>query len=289
MHPVRIGQVTVTRVVEIEGANSPRFTQALFPELDQERLAAHREWLAPYFLEPDTGKLVMSVHAFVVRTRYHTLLVDTCVGNSKNRQMKIWHQRQGPFLEDLARAGVRPEQVDCVLCTHLHADHVGWNTRLVSGSWVPTFPNATYLLARKEWDYWKDKDGDEYGAVIADSVRPVVEAGLVRWFAGEHPIDDEALIVPTPGHTPGHVSLRLASQGEEAVITGDMIHHPFQCAEPDIVSGFCVQPDQARATRRAFLERYADRSTLILGTHFAAPTAGRIVHRGGVFRLALAE
>jgi len=280
MKQIQFGDVTIFRVVELEGANSHRFSQSLFPDLTEEVLAPHRDWLAPHFLEPETGKLVMSIHSFVVRTRHHTILVDTCVGNGKKRNVPIWHMREGPFLEDLAKAGVQPDSVDYVLCTHLHVDHVGWNTRLVDGRWVPTFPNATYLFAQKEWDYWKDKDGDGFGEIIGDSVRPIVEANLAQLVDGEHGIDDEASLLPTPGHTPGHVSLRLASGGREAIITGDMLHHPFQCGAPEVTSSFCVDPDQSRATRKAFLERYADSDTTILGTHFAAPTAGRIRSAG---------
>jgi glyoxylase-like metal-dependent hydrolase (beta-lactamase superfamily II) len=280
---LEFGDISVTRVVEIDTPNSPRFTQYLFPTLTDEHLARHRAWLEPHFLEPDTGRLKMNIQAFVVRTRHHVILVDPCVGNDKNRAVRIWHQRQGTFLDDLARAGLRLEDVDYVLCTHLHVDHVGWNTRRVNGSWVPTFPKAKYLFSRMEWEYWRDKEGDEFGEVITDSVRPVVEAGRVELFEGELELDDQAHIVPTPGHTPGHVSLVLRSGRREAVITGDMIHHPIQLAHPDIATGACVDPDQAVVTRRAFLERYADTGAHILGTHFSGPTAGRIVERGGAF------
>jgi glyoxylase-like metal-dependent hydrolase (beta-lactamase superfamily II) len=283
MDSVSIGQVSVSRVVEIDTPNSPKFTQYLFPSLTEEHLAEHRHWLAPHFIEPETDRLRMNIQMFIVRTRHHLILVDTCIGNGKNRTVKIWHQRQGTFLEDVARAGVRLEDVDYVLCTHLHVDHVGWNTRLEQGRWVPTFPKAKYLFARQEWDYWEPKEGDEFGEVITDSVRPIVDAGRVQLIEGEHAIDDEAVILPTPGHTPGHVSLRLKSGGEEGVITGDMIHHPIQMAELGIASGACVNPEQANATRRAFLERYADTSTRILGTHFSGPTVGRVVGKGKAF------
>ena len=283
MDAVKIGQVSVGRVVEIDTPNSPKFTQYLFPSLTGEHLAEHRHWLAPHFLEPETDRLRMNIQMFIVRTRHHLILVDTCIGDFKNRTVRNWHQRRGHFLDDVARAGVRPQDVDYVLCTHLHVDHVGWNTRLERGRWVPTFPRAKYLFARQEWEYWRDKDGDGFGEVIADSVRPVVDAGLAELIEGEHAIDDEALILPTPGHTPGHVSLRLKSGGEEAVITGDMIHHPIQLAEPELASGACVDPAQAIATRRAFLERYADTGARILGTHFGGPMEGRIVGKGKAF------
>lgn len=284
MTPIQIGDITVSRIVELEGPNSPRFTASLFPELNDDVLAPHLEWLAPRFIDSASGLLVMSIHAFIVRTRHHTIVVDTCIGNDKNRNVSYWNQRHGPFLDDLKKAGVQPEAVDYVLCTHLHVDHVGWNTRLEEGRWVPTFPNAKYLFARDEWDYWQHKSGDGTGDMIDDSVRPIIDAGLAELVEGEHAIDDDATIIPTPGHTPGHVSLRLSSNGSEGVITGDMIHHPFQFALPEITSAFCVDPDLARSTRRAFLDRYAERDVTILGTHFPAPTAGRIVGHGDAWR-----
>ena len=177
------------------------------------------------------------------------------------------------FLERLGAAGFPPESIDLVLCTHLHVDHIGWNTRLQDGQWVPTFPRARYLFARKEWAHWSTRDGDEYGPIIADSVRPVVEAGRADLVEGDHRISEELALEPTPGHTPGHV-----------VITGDLMHHPVQCGEPDWNSNFCDDQAMARATRRAFCARYADGEVTILGTHLGAPTAGRIVSHGRAWR-----
>jgi len=285
MDSIQIGQVRVSRVIEIDTPNSPRFTQYLFPSLTAEQVAEHRHWMAPHYWEPESDRMRMNIQMFVVRTRHHLILVDTCIGDGKNRSVRIWHQRQGAFLEDLGRAGVRPDEVDYVLCTHLHVDHVGWNTRLDKGIWVPTFPKAKYLFAQQEWDYWKDKEGDGFGEVIADSVRPIVNAGLAQLVKGEYAIDDEAVILPTPGHTPGHVSLRLTSDGQEGLITGDMIHHPIQMAELDLTSGACIDPRQANATRRSFLERFAGSGARILGTHFAGPLGGRIVEKGKAFGL----
>ena len=196
------------------------------------------------------------------------------------------HERRGNFLQDLQAAGVAPEAVDFVLCTHLHIDHVGWNTRLQNGRWAPTFPRARYLFGRKDWEYFAANDAAVGGGrdVVDESVRPVVEAGQVDLIDGEHAIEDGVVIEPLPGHTPGQVSLRLTSQGKVALMTGDLMHHPVQCAEPQWNSVACADADMARAARRRFLERYAETDVLILTAHFAAPTGGHIVTAGDAWR-----
>jgi glyoxylase-like metal-dependent hydrolase (beta-lactamase superfamily II) len=189
-----------------------------------------------------------------------------------------------PFLGDLAAAGFPREEVDTVICTHLHFDHVGWNTMLVDGEWVPTFPNARYLLCRDEWEHWGREGASGYAATIDDAVQPVVDAGLADLVASDHRVTDEIRLEPTPGHTPGHVSVRLASGGADAVITGDLMHHPVQVAEPTWQTPFDSDPAAAIATRRAFCARYADRPVTVLGTHFHHPTAGRIVSHRDAWR-----
>jgi glyoxylase-like metal-dependent hydrolase (beta-lactamase superfamily II) len=275
----KIGTATIARVIEIEGASPGTF---FFQEATPERLLQHA-WLKPHFLTED-GRVIAAIHCFVVRSGGRTIVVDTCVGNDKPREVKAWHLRQGRFLEDLAEAGFPRERVDTVLCTHLHVDHVGWNTMLREDKWVPTFPNARYLFGKKEWQHWSDEPPGPGRDIHNDSVRPILEAGLAELVAMDHRITPEVWLEPTPGHTPGHVSVRISSQGEDAVITGDLMHHPVQCTEPRWASRFDVDPDAARATRRAFLERYAGRPVLVLGTHFATPTGGRIVRAGGEFR-----
>jgi len=280
VQPLQIGRIRVTNVVEWFGPTRPTW---LFPDATRDAVERHRDWLAPHFMDA-RGRLLMSIHSFVVQAPGLTALVDTCVGNDKPRQNPTWNMLSTPFLQNLAAAGFPPESIDVVLCTHLHVDHVGWNTRLENGRWVPTFPRARYLFARKEWEHWAAVDGDEYGAIIADSVRPIVEAGRAVLVEGDHRISDELALEPTPGHTPGHVSLRLSFGGQEAVITGDLMHHPVQCGEPDWNSNFDADAARARATRRAFCARHADRDVTILGTHFGPPTAGRIVSHGDVWR-----
>jgi glyoxylase-like metal-dependent hydrolase (beta-lactamase superfamily II) len=177
--------------------------------------------------------MLLSIHALLVESQGRRIIVDTCLGNDKERLVEGWGMRSGPFLSDIAEAGFPRERIDTVMCTHLHVDHVGWNTMLVDGEWVPTFPNADYLFAKPEWDYWSRHEQEEYGPVVQDSVRPIVDAGLARLVDMDHRLTSEIWFEPTPGHTPGHVSVRISSNGEDAVITGDMTHHPCQLARPE--------------------------------------------------------
>ncbi|MEE9279539.1 MAG: MBL fold metallo-hydrolase [Myxococcota bacterium] len=275
----KIGDVTITQVVELETASIGRM---VLPQATPELVRAI-PWLSPHFIDGE-GQLLFSVHALVVDSQDRRIVVDTCLGNDKERTFREWSRLSGPFLQDLAEAGAPRESVDLVLCTHLHVDHVGWNTMWVDGRWVPTFPNARYLFARKEWEYWKDEPED-FGPVVTDSVRPIVEGGLADLVEMDHKLNDEVWLEPTPGHTPGHVSVRIRSAGEDAVITGDMIHHPCQIANPDWSSAVDFDQEQSRVTRSEFLRRYAGQPVLVIGTHFVAPTAGRIVRDGDAYRL----
>jgi len=227
---------------------------------------------------------VLSVHALVVESQGQRLVVDTCIGNDKQRSYPRWNRMQTDFLDKLTAAGYAPETIDTVMCTHMHVDHVGWNTRLVDGRWQATFSNARYLFAEDEWAYWKEEP-QEFGPVVEDSVQPIFDAGLADLVPQTHRVTDEVWLEPTPGHTPGHVSVHIASAGEEAVITGDMIHHPCQIAHPEWSSSADWNQAASADTREDFLERYADRPVLVIGTHFCAPTAGRIVRDGDSFRL----
>jgi glyoxylase-like metal-dependent hydrolase (beta-lactamase superfamily II) len=275
----------VSAIVERAGPTRPTW---LLPDALPDAVERHRDWLAPHFLDAD-GRFLQSIHTFVIQAPDLTVLVDTCVGNDKDRGgQRPFHMMRTSFLDDLTAAGVPPESVDVVLCTHLHVDHVGWNTRLDGGRWVPTFPRARYLFARREWEHWSSERRDDTQRVIADSVQPVLDAGLAELVDMEHHVSPELWLEPTPGHTPGHVSVHLKSADDEAVITGDLMHHPVQMAEPQWASHFDSDPDAARKTRRAFCERYADGPVTVLGTHFHAPTAGRVVRHGDTWRFAVA-
>jgi len=274
----QIGDVRVTQIVELTTASLGPY---LLPQATPEVLSG-LPWLTP-FLNAE-GKLVLSMHALVVESRGQTVLVDTCIGNDKPRSYPRWNLMQTDFLDRFQAAGFALDRVDTVLCTHMHVDHVGWNTRLVDGRWRPTFNRARYLFAEDEWAYWKDEP-QEYGPVIEDSVQPVFDAGLADLVKHDHRITDEVWLEPTPGHTPGHVSVHISSRGEEAVITGDMIHHPCQIAHPQWSSTADWDQQASAETRDQFLKRYADGPVLVIGTHFAAPTAGHIVRDGDAFRL----
>jgi len=272
MNQWQIGKIRVTRIMEMELAGGTRF---ILPEATREACLP-LEWLRPHFMDSQ-GNLIMSVHALVVDTGDRRIIVDTCIGNDKQRSIPAWSNLQTSFLRDLDSAGYPRESIDTVLCTHLHVDHVGWNTMLVDNQWVPTFPNARYLLAEKEWRHWDSVGGDPMNAeLLNDSVRPVLAAGLVDLVDWEHEVCEGVRLAPTPGHTPGHVSIHIESGGEKALITGDWIHHPCQMTRTDWCSSADHDQHQARATRETLLENYTDKPVLIIGTHFATPTAGRV-------------
>ncbi len=279
-----IGTVQVTRIVEIFPFQVP--PTDLFSDADASTVQRY-PWLLPHHATAD-GQIIFAFQAFVVKSGDHRIMVDTCLGNDKTREYAVFTNLQTSFLEDLQTAGAPPSSINTVLCTHLHQDHVGWNTRLVHGKWVPTFPNARYLFGRTEWEHWTPRFTESSVQVqhLMDSVQPVIDAGLVDFVSSEHRITDEVWLEPSPGHTPGHVSVRISSHGQDAVITGDVMHHPLQCAEPDLRTHFCFDHEQARLTRRAFLERYGDQRTLIIGSHFADPTVGWLVSDGAHWRFA---
>lgn len=280
MNHWQIGRVRVTQIVESgPTATSPRF---FFSDPPADLVQRHA-WLKPHFAN-DEGRLLLSIHCFVIESAGRRIVVDTCVGNDKPRRNPQWNQLNNPFLQQLSDAGYAPESIDTVLCTHLHVDHVGWNTRWVDGRWVPTFVNARYLFARPEWEHWSQQAAGEGDDVLGDSVRPIVDAGLAQLVDTDHRLTDEVWLEPTPGHTPGHVSVRIRSDGLQAVITGDLMHHPIQCSEPDRRVNFDSDAEQARLTRRHFLACCAQDRSLVLGTHFAHPTAGHVVPDGDVWR-----
>jgi glyoxylase-like metal-dependent hydrolase (beta-lactamase superfamily II) len=280
MNRWKIGDVTITRVVEMETTSKATF---VLKDGSPENIRTV-PWLRPHFANAD-GKVIMSVHAFVIESPGHRMIVDTCIGNDKRRAFPGWNMLQLPFLADLEKAGFARDSIDRVLCTHLHVDHVGWNTMLVDGKWTPTFSRARYLIGRKEWKHWSKASEPDTRELLDDSVRPVFEAGLAELVESDARITDEIRLEPTPGHTPGHHSVRISSRGQEAVITGDLMHHPVQMAHPEWGSHFDSDFNEAIATRRAFLERYGDQPILVLGTHFATPSAGRIVRDGNAWRL----
>jgi glyoxylase-like metal-dependent hydrolase (beta-lactamase superfamily II) len=280
-----IGRVKITSIIESETATSPRFLYKDMGKVEVLERAEKAPWLRPNFVS-DEGYLLQKIHCLVVDVDDMRIAVDTCVGNDKSRHNPLWNELDGPFLQDLAAAGYPPESITHVVCTHLHVDHVGWNTRWEDGRWVPTFPNARYLFVDAEFRHWRDEPSlfegeDPFG----DSGAPVMDAGLVDMVEPDHVISDLIRFESTPGHTPGHVSLVIESEEQRAIITGDMLHHPMQLADPDLSSMFDTDPVMSRATRRASFPEWADGSTVVIGTHFGTPTAGVLVPDGDGFRL----
>lgn len=277
-----IGNVTVTKIVELEMTGGSRF---LLPQATSEAVLPIT-WLQPHFAD-ETGRLRMSIHSFVVETPDQRIIVDTCLGNDKqNRRIPHWNDRDGPFLVDLAAAGFPPDSIDTVLCTHLHVDHVGWNTRLVDGKWVPTFPRAKYLMGRTEYEHWRNvQDRPDMAHIMADSVTPIIDAGLATLVETNAQLTPEISLIPTIGHTPGHVSVMIHSKGEQALITGDFMHHPCQIAHPEWSTLADSNPEQGIETRHSLFQRLAGSPVLVIGTHFAGATAGHIVRDGDTYRL----
>ena len=273
-----IGDVTVTKVTELE---QPIPVGGLLPAATPEALAQHIEWLSPHFIDAD-GMTMLSIHALVVESGGKRIIVDTCLGDRDIEGIPGLHGRED-FPRALAAAGFPVESIDVVCCTHLHFDHVGWNTRLDGDRWIPTFPNARYLFCRDEYDAWMAAPGG-YASNLPDTVTPVVDAGLVDLVDPDHRVTDEVRFVPTPGHSPGHVSVLIESDGGRALITGDATHHPVQWAEPEWGMGGDWDAAQGANSRRQMRDEHGDTGTLVIGTHYATPTAGHIVVRDGEWR-----
>jgi glyoxylase-like metal-dependent hydrolase (beta-lactamase superfamily II) len=264
-----VGNVRITRVQEIETVYP---AESLIPEATPETLAPHRSWLTPDFVT-EKGDFRLSIHALAVESQGKRIIVDTCIGQHDLSGFDIPPSASN-FLADLAEAGFAKDDVDIVLCTHMHFDHVGWNTMRNNGEWVPTFPNARYLFAEKEWQHSSDNHDPALTPTFVNAVVPIVEAGLADLVGTNHEITEEVRLVPAPGHTPGHVCVMISSAGAQALITGDATHSPVQWAEP----GWRVLVDhdheQAVRTRRELGAEYAGTDTLIIGTHYQTPTAG---------------
>ena len=274
-----VGRVLVTRIVEME-VTIPG--EMMMPEATAEVVLAHRDQLGPY--ANDDGWLTFSVHGFVLDDGERAVLVDGGIGNAKARDEPWFDSLATRFLDQLSAAGYSTGSIDTVVATHLHADHVGWFTELVDGAWSPTFPTARHLVVGSELAHWQASPRAEGPGYLDDSVRPVADAGLVDLVEPDHALTDQIRLVPTPGHSPGHVSVLIESGGESAVITGDLIHHPIQVLEPGWDGPFDEDVVTSAATRRAFFGRFADTGTIILGTHVATPSAGRLVTAGPGWR-----
>ncbi|MFD0903867.1 MBL fold metallo-hydrolase [Actinomadura sediminis] len=291
MQEIMLGDVSVTRVVEYYGSveMSP---DVFFPEAPERAWREHGSWLEPDFVDPASNVCVSAIQTWVLRSEGRTILVDTGVGNHKDRPYApVWSRRDTDFLGELARAGVRPEDVDLVVNTHLHVDHVGWNTRLDGRAWVPTFPNAAYLMPRRDFDFWNPANGhaSRLGRgnqnVFEDSVAPVHEAGLALLWDDAHVIDGNLRLELAPGHTPGSSVLALESGGDRALFVGDLLHTPLQFVEPDANSCFCEDPAEARATRRRLFGRAHETGALVLPAHLGGHGAAEVARDGDGFAI----
>ncbi|MGW7255240.1 MBL fold metallo-hydrolase [Streptomyces sp. NPDC054834] len=280
-----VGDIVVHRIDEV--LLPPATGPWLLPDATPD-VVTGQDWLRPHFAD-DEGILRLDSHSFAFTLGGLRILVDTGIGNGKERANPAWHNLDTDYLQRLTAAGFAPDTIDLVLLTHLHADHVGWNTQEVNGEWVPTFPNARHLTSRTEREFWAGYDMDEARRqMFRDSVIPVEQAGLLDLIdvpAEGVDVAPGLRLLPTPGHTPGHIAVELNSRGQTALITGDCIHHPVQLAHPAIGACVDIDPEQSEASRRDLLGTLADTDTLVLGTHFAPPTAGRVITHEGVYRL----
>ncbi|MFD7921889.1 MBL fold metallo-hydrolase [Streptomyces sp. NPDC059740] len=289
MNTITLGDVTVTRVREYFGPVDLT-PETFFPDSPAQVWEEHRAMLVPEFLDDRTRSVNSAIQTWLLRSEGRTILVDTGVGNHKDRPYApVWSRRDTRFLDDLARAGVRPEDVDIVINTHLHVDHVGWNTYLDGRTWVPTFPRATYLMPKDDFDFWNPENGHRsvFGRgnqnVFEDSVAPVHQAGQALLWEGSHRIDANLRLDAAPGHTPGSSVLTLTSGTDRAVFVGDLLHSPVQVLEPDTNSCFCEDPAQARATRRKVLGWAADHNALVVPAHLGGHGAAQVAREGSRF------
>jgi glyoxylase-like metal-dependent hydrolase (beta-lactamase superfamily II) len=278
-----VGDIAIHRVIEQETSFVPALE--MLPGLTPEVLAENRSWMRQAKALDDQDVLMLCFQSYVVKTPHHTILIDSCIGNDKPRpQRPKWNMKTDDnYLRGLNAAGFTPDDIDFVMCTHLHVDHVGWNTRLENGRWVPTFPNARYVFAKQEYDHWFEQNAKTEIPPFVDSVLPVVEARRHELVGNDHQIGDHVRIVPTPGHTPGHIAVAMGRGKDDAVFSGDLMHSPLQTLYPELSIKFDVDPAKAATTRRSFLERYCDTDTLCCTAHFPSPSVGKIKRKGNAF------
>jgi glyoxylase-like metal-dependent hydrolase (beta-lactamase superfamily II) len=281
MQPLTIGEFSVKSVHEDTGAY---ITPAdMFPTATADAVAAHLDWMTPTYFDIASGKLKLAFQSFILQTPRHNILIDTCVGEDKERAHPEFHMKKWPWMDNLLALGLTPADIDIVMCTHLHPDHVGWNTQLRDGRWVPTFPNAKYVFARDEYAHWEKESAlgsERIGLTFIDSVLPVVEAGQAVLVDHDHQIEDGIWLEPTPGHSPGHVIVNVESNGERGAFIGDLMHHPIQVPHPEWSTCFCWDMEMSAASRTAFVDTHTDAGTLVLPVHFAGATAGHITCDG---------
>ncbi len=286
MAVVRLGDVTITSIIEDQQAWFDPLD--FFPGLTAERLEENRGWLeAGGALDKSNGKLVLCMQSWLVQTPHHNILIDTCVGNHKPRPARpFWNMLDSPaYMAAFKAAGVTPESIDYVMCTHLHVDHVGWNTKQENGRWVPTFGKARYVFSQQEYTHWEAEAKTQDLPHIVDSVLPIVAADRADLVANDFVLNDLVRLMPTPGHSLDHVAVRVGKPGNDAIATGDLIHSPLQARYPEQGMRADYDTKQGAVTRRAFLEACCDTSTQMCFGHFPAPSTGRIKRWGEGFKV----
>lgn len=291
MDSIELGDVTVTRIKEYYGSVQMHPAE-FFPDSSAEQWSANEDLLAPDFWDPEADHCISAIQTWLLRSEGRTILVDTGVGNHKERPYAtVWSRLDTEFLDNLAAAGVEPEDVDLVINTHLHIDHVGWNTRLDGRTWVPTFPNATYLMPQRDFEFWnpvnehKPRLGRGNQNVFEDSVAPIHEAGLAHLWDDTYQIDANLRLDLAPGHTPGSSVLTLQSGGDRALFVGDLVHTPLQIVAPHTNSCFCEDPVQSRATRHSILGRASDNNALVFPAHLGGHGAAEVIRDGSAFAI----
>jgi glyoxylase-like metal-dependent hydrolase (beta-lactamase superfamily II) len=267
-----VNDMTIHRIVEQEHGFTPMLE--FLPTLSKETLDENLPWLAPGGYDKSTGNVVLCFQSYVVETPHHNILPS-------------WNKKtDSNWMNALKAAGLGPDDIDFVMCTHLHGDHVGWNTKLENGRWVPTFPKARYLFSKKEYEYWSGAtDSPMPMDPMNESVLPIIEAKKADLVTSDHELNDHIRLIPTPGHTPDHFAVCAGKGGDQAVFTGDLIHSPLQARYPDLVMRVDTDRDQGCATRRTFFERYCDTDTLCCTMHFPSPSVGYIKRWDGGFKL----
>src|SRR5581483_4712438 len=291
MREIKVGDVTIVSIIERDGPW--RTPEAMFPAFDPVIGHQHLREMDPVVFDSKSGMLIITYQTFVVRTPKHTILIDTCTGEDKGYAAPMDFPKK-PWRDGFAALGLTFDAIDYVFCTHLHIDHTGWNTRLEGDRWVPTFPNAKYIFHRREYEFWEQHataptQQMHSPAIWRQNCRPIVEAGQAVLVDDNYALDDTVFLSPTPGHSPHHCCVHIRSRGQEAIVSGDMMHHALQCREPDWSTIFCYDKAQAAQSRQRFLTKYAGTHTLVMPVHFPAPTVGRIEADGERFRYRFAH
>ncbi|MBB6144161.1 glyoxylase-like metal-dependent hydrolase (beta-lactamase superfamily II) [Silvibacterium bohemicum] len=280
-----IGELQIDRVAEYALPFPP---QDFFVGLSKDALNSEAGSLGPDYFDKTSGMVLLSSHSWVIRTKHHNVLIDTCVGNHKKRLIPAFNQIETPYLERLAAVSLSPDDIDFVICTHLHFDHIGWNTKLENGRWVPTFSKARYLFGSREFDntqslaFSPEPHGED--VIYKDSILPVAESGQMVLVEDGYALDDNLVMEAAPGHTPGHMVVRAKAHGKTVLFVGDLIYHPIQTRYPEVNTIFCADPQLAVATRRRYLGECADNGHLLAAAHLGAPHYGRISRDGDAFR-----